>query len=164
MSLSAALLIILVIFFVVAVIYYYYTPTLVVQKEPDFKVALMSNYNRDKKFPEVRVMHVIEFNDQYYVYSNKNASHIQQLRHDNRVNITIYKKQDKNHSQLTLYGHLEEIKESENLILHKLIVDHQKTSRTTEDSKLRVTTYDGNSPELITDFKETIELIGSIVR
>lgn len=129
-------------------------------KLDDYKIALVANRGSD--YLEVRAMNVIISNSQYYVYSNKQAYHVKQLEIDNRVSILIYTKQGESMKQVLLYGELEIINETKNLILYKLNIDHRKIAITVDTSETRSTSYsyDGmDQKELVTNFNEVNALI-----
>lgn len=134
-----------------------------IKKQDDYKIAFMANRGSD--YLEVRAMNVIISNSQYYVYSDKKAYHVKQLELDNRVSLLIYTKQGESMKQVLLYGELETVNETKNLILYKLKIDHRKIAITVDASETRSTsyTYDGvDQKELVTNFSELNALIANL--
>lgn len=129
----------------------------------DLKIAFLAN--RGSNYLEARIVNVIIAKSQYYVYSDKKAYHVEQLQNDNRVSLLIYTKQGETMKQVLLYGELESVNDTPNLILYKLKIDHRKVGITVETSLNRSTsyTYDGgNQKDLVTDFSELNALVSSL--
>lgn len=137
----------------------------IIQKrdEGDFKVAFIAN--RGTNYLEARIINVMIAKGQYYVYSNKTAYHVEQLQNDNRVSLLIYTKQGESMKQTLLYGELESVKDTPNLILYKLNIDARKIAITVDTCESRSTSYSFNGNDqkhLVTDFTELNALISHL--
>lgn len=133
------------------------------KNEGDFKVAFLAN--RGTNYLEARIINVIIAKSQYYVYADKKAYHVEQLQNDNRVSLLIYTKQGESMKQVLLYGELEPINETLNLILYKLNIDSRKIAITTETPESRSTTYtfNGNDQKnLVTEVSELNILVSNL--
>lgn len=163
---------ILIIIFILILIscYYYYTipsPPIIKKEEKtikneegDYTIAFLSNYGTE--MIETRAVNVIIFNSKYYLYSNKKAYHVEQLNKDNRCTLMIYTKKGNSKKQVVLYGELDIINTTTNLVLYELIIKHRKVSVTIDSKVERITNYsfDSTNPkELKTDFIEMNELV-----
>jgi len=170
MSRIITFLIILVILISLGLFYYYtLEPEIILCNEvkeipklpsDEFKIAILCNYGCD--IIETRIVNVIIYKNEYYLFSDKRSYHVHQLNNDNRVSLLICCKVGNIYKQTLLYGKVEIIQSSKNLILYKLNIEHRKISISREDEKERVTNYnfDQTDPkELTTNFNELSELI-----
>lgn len=133
-------------------------------KTPDINIAFLSNIGTH--YLESRIVNAIIKEGQYFIYSNKNAYHVKQLKENNKVSLLIYTKVGESMKQVLLYGELEIKNETENLVLYKLNIDKRKISITVDTEEKRETyyTYEGNyGTNIVTNFNELNMLIaGSI--
>lgn len=109
-----------------------------------------------------RVMSLMIVKGSYYLYSNKNSHQVKQLENDNRTTILSYIKEGAVYKQIILYGTLDQINETENLIIYKLSIDHRKVCITYENGPIQTTnyTYDGReNKEIVTDLREVIDVV-----
>lgn len=136
-------------------------PVVNLGKENKSTMSIMSNYSNG--VIESRVINLIPYRGNFYVYSNKDAYHVHQLEVDNRVSIMSYIKDGYVYKQILLYGVLDRIDEIDGLVLYKMSVEHRKISLTYENGPIQTTTqsYDGKDGiELKTDLVS----VGNIIK
>lgn len=129
-------------------------------KEEKTQLSIISNFSDG--MIHSRVMSLLVVKGSYYVYSNKNAHHVKQFERDNRVSILSYIREGAIYKQVMLYGSLDQINETNNLVIYKLSVDHRKICITYENGPIQTTnyTYDGKeNSEIITDLREVIDVV-----
>ena len=129
-------------------------------KEEKTQLSIISNFSDG--MIHSRVMSLLVVKGSYYVYSNKKAHHVNQFEKDNRVSILSYIREGSIYKQIILYGSLDQINETNNLIIYKLSIDHRKVSITYENGPIQTTnyTYDGKeNDEIITDLREVIDVV-----
>lgn len=171
MNPGITILVILIILILFGLFYWYTLETELVEPQEEkevtvkllsdeFKIATLSNYGHD--VIETRIVNVIIYKNQYYLFSDKTSYHVQQLNNNNRVSLLICYKVGNIYKQTLLYGKVEIVQSSKNLILYKLNIEHRKISISRENKEDRTTnyTYDQTDPkELTTNFSELSELI-----
>jgi pyridoxine/pyridoxamine 5'-phosphate oxidase len=158
------LLLVILIILLLPIFYYFiiYEEPLIINEE--IKIATLSNYGTN--VIETCIINIISLKNQFYFFIHKDSHKLIQLNRDNRVSVLIYTVKDNLHEQNLLYGKVEPVHSTTNLILYKIIIDNNKISCSKENNEDRITEYNYNnvdSKHIKDNFSEVSLLINEFI-